>query len=64
MCWGWGASLERVVREGLSEEVTFKQVSEGSESARSRGKALRAQGTASAKALLFGGRSGRRVGAG
>ena len=61
---GLGCQSGKGGQGSLSEKVTFKQVSEGNESARSRGKALRAQGTASAKALLFGGRSRRQVGAG
>lgn len=58
MCWGQGATLEKVVREGLSEEVTFKKVAKGNESAKLQGKSTPGGG---AKALLVGGEARRQA---
>lgn len=41
--------MERVVREGFSEEATFKQISEGSESAKIWGKTAPGTGNSKSK---------------
>ena len=57
MCWGQGATLEKVVREGLSEEVTFKKVAKGSESAKIHGKSTPGGGNSKCKGPAGQGRS-------